>query len=130
MTTRKVEHMAGEFRTFFSDTHCSVCWIDDDSHIANGVVSADLVNGRWWLSRAILKPANLRNKGIGSMMVDFLKEGILLSDTKVVIVSPGGYGEDIRKQINFYKKNGFTTVENGMEGPYLEWRHDGKKASV
>lgn len=81
------------------------------------------VVGDWWISR-VMVPSAFRGEGLGSRMLGLLLGGIqeVHREDKLfrgVVVTPGGYGVDPRRQRAFYLKIGFKPVI-GDEG-LLEW---------
>lgn len=72
------------------------------------VASADKIfDGTWYVSRVMV---NLKHRGkkIGSLMLNKIIDEIKSRPDKGnIVVFPGGYSEDLEKQMNFYKKNGF-----------------------
>lgn len=82
-----------------------------------------LDNGKWYLNRVFINAAD-RNKGIGSDLLDRMKEKLSsLSDFEELMVEPGGYDADPGRQRNFYTKNGF---KNHHEG-YMYWQRNASK---
>lgn len=82
---------------------------------ADRIFSATVLEG-WYISRVMVRE-NHRRKGIGSKMLNSIIEEIKTRGEKCnIVVFPGGYGEDIKDQINFYEKNGFveSTEKQGM----------------
>jgi ribosomal protein S18 acetylase RimI-like enzyme len=77
-----------------------------------GEVSASFDDENWYINRAIVKPESLRGHGIGSLMLTKLKDALIEQGCKKLIVYPGGYAGEKRKQIKFYKKNGFVKEDN------------------
>ena len=75
------------------------------------VVSIDNVgNGMWWVSRALVNEE--RGKGLGSILLKRAVQEVLKWEPKAkIIAEPGGsYGSDEKRQLNFYRKNGFVDV--------------------
>ena len=88
--------------------------------LISAVVSIDNTNdgkGTWWVSRALVNVVNERGKGIGSILLKRAVKEVLRWQPKAkIIVEPGGsYGSNEKRQINFYKKNGFVDVP-GQKG--------------
>ena len=54
---------------------------------------------------------HLRSQGIGSQILQMLLNEIKKQNAKKVIVTPGGYNVDEKRQFNFYIKNGFKQSE-------------------
>jgi hypothetical protein len=78
--------------------------------------------GRWWLARINvlehLAPGVTRGQGIGSEMMRLLQERlVIIPSFQELLVAPGGYGADEKKQWNFYLKHGFAPL-----GSALVWR--------
>lgn len=100
----------GIYSITLSETSISAYWMLPNRLLISGIISADLIKPKeylWWINRAIINKPALRNLGIGSTLLKSLLEEITKKDGKKIVVMPGGYGEDIEKQYNFYKKNGF-----------------------
>ncbi len=88
------------------------------SCVTDGRVSVasidNLKDGRWWISRVNVQGAE-KGKGLGSKLLQTAIKEVLSFGKSEIIVAPGGYTNDIEKQINFYKKNGFSkTNEDGL----------------
>jgi hypothetical protein len=82
-----------------------------------GVVSADLMNDHWWISRALVNPPKARSLGLGSKLIQKLLDELKSSPIKRIEVAPGGYESKTKKQFNFYIKNGFSYPE--LNADYL-----------
>jgi hypothetical protein len=88
------------------------------TYVTGGKVSIasidNLMDGRWWISRVNIQGAK-KGKGLGSKLLQTaIKEVLSFGETEI-IVAPGGYTNNIEKQINFYKKNGFSVInEEGL----------------
>jgi hypothetical protein len=116
------------FKVYGGPQNVSVMWVFEGLPI--GILNADLMwpeIGRWWLARVNVKGDNHKGKGIGTKMVELMKEGLVKRSAappfgtpafKEILVAPGGYGSDEKKQWNFYVKNGF--VQNTESS--LLWR--------
>lgn len=89
--------------------------ITKKTELISGEVSASFDDENWVINRAIVKPESLRGKGIGSLMLNKLKDVLVKQGCKKLIVYPGGYSGEKRKQFNFYKKNGFVKVKDNGE---------------
>ena len=66
----------------------------------------------WWVNRVLVQPPNARGQGIGGTLLDALIEACVDQDVLAgrpteILVTPGGYGADPRKQVAFYKAHGF-----------------------
>jgi len=84
----------------------------------NGVAEASTMgDGFWNINRVLVNPKILRGKGIGSKLLQELIEKIRNADGKKIIVWPGGYDDNKKKQVNFYIKNGFKKYKEG----YFLW---------
>ena len=76
-------------------------------------------NGDWYFNRALVKNDEDRGKGLGTRMLARLKEELKKKPNfKRLIVEPGGYGSEPKRQRGFYLKRGFFPHKDG----YLEWR--------
>ncbi len=101
---------AQQFRVAVTEHVISVSFVSE--HLSSGVASADRYGvDLWWVSRVYIRPT-ARAKGLGSIMLEKLKEAFAETATPraVLLVCPGGYGENIERQQNFYVKNGFRQV--------------------
>ncbi len=77
------------------------------SNFEASVASAtEMEKGEWWINRVNVHRA-YRGNGYGSKLVQLLVKTIKDCGGKEVTAAPGGYGEDPKKQYNFYYKNGF-----------------------
>lgn len=80
------------------------------SCVNNGRVSIasidNLQDGRWWISRVNIQGTE-KGKGLGSIMLKRAIKEVLSFGQTEIIVAPGGYDNNLNRQINFYKKNGF-----------------------
>ena len=96
--------------TTSSGSSCSAHWHDRASHgfKGRGVAEATEVGGVWWVNRVIVQPENLRGRGIGSRLVEALKQKVKELGGSRLIVCPGGYHDDVESQRRFYERCGFT----------------------
>lgn len=96
-----------------SDTDSSVSTYHQNG-FSISVANIDMIGpDKWWISRVNVKE-NDRGKGIGSAILKKAIEVVLSKGCAEIIVCPGGYNSDYKKQVGFYKKNGFTGPnENG-----------------
>lgn len=107
----------GEFKVYGGPSNVSVMWVLGGLPV--GILNADLAwpeIGRWWLARVNVKGDSHKGKGIGTKMIELMKEELVKRSAappsgtppfKELLVAPGGYGSDEKKQWNFYVKNGF-----------------------
>jgi len=72
----------------------------------------------WWVSRVLVTSDEDRGKGWGGMILDTLIVEITKQGGKSIIVTPGGYGADPKKQKRFYEQHDF--VQTGVE-PTAHW---------
>lgn len=82
-----------------------------------GTISADHLfgDGRWWLSRCLIRSTEYRGKGLGGFLVRRLQAALLpRPDVKRLDVSPGGYGSDTDRLGVFYVRCGFRLEEEGL----------------
>lgn len=100
----------------FSGDHVTVYDYSVDPSGIHGVCAeADLIDGIWWICRVLVKKEQDRGKGLGSKFLQKLLFEIYRRDPDAaVVVSPGGYGVNSKKQINFYKKNGFKLISDSL----------------
>ena len=90
-------------------------WNGTDIYRERGVAEANQTDGgTWWISRVLVKPESMRGQGIGTKMLELLKQEVKRQGCQVLQVAPGGYDSDPRV-FTFYKKNGFVeTKESGL----------------
>jgi len=69
--------------------------------------SASFMGNHWFINRVLVNPQSDRGKGIGSKLLQVLIKEIKKQNNKKIIVTPGGYINNTKQQINFYVKNGF-----------------------
>jgi hypothetical protein len=75
------------------------------------VATADLVpnpHAPYWLISRVLVPEEMRGKGLGGHMLELLKWHVRLQGVYPLVVAPGGYGSDEKRQRRFYSERGFT----------------------
>lgn len=75
----------------------------------------------WWVSRVLVSRDEDRGKGYGGRALDILLREIEKQGGKAVIVTPGGYGADPKKQIRFYEAHGFVKVGDTEYNQYWLW---------
>lgn len=97
--------------------HISVSW-RGENFTERGTAEADFFpyegeDGRWHIARVLIQPATLRGRGIGSGLLSHLKAAVLKHGGTHLTVDPGGYSMDPEKQKSFYRKCGFTPIEEG-----------------
>lgn len=86
----------------------------------SGEVSATQATGvgEWYLNRAIVGPDAARGQGLGSILLQTLLKYLSEKpDFKSIIVEPGGYHNDLKRQVRFYTNNGFV-LERGYTNVY------------
>lgn len=94
-----------------NDSVSVTCVVDGKVSIAS---IDNLHDGRWWISRVNVQGVE-KGKGLGSKLLKKAMEEVFSFSPKEIIVTPGGYNADIKRQVNFYKKNGFKTlVKDGL----------------
>lgn len=83
-----------------------------DEEFGISIASADRIfDGRWYVSRVMVRE-NHRGKGVGSKLLNMMIEEIKSRPDKGdIIVTPGGYDGDTKRQFDFYKKNGFVETD-------------------
>lgn len=84
----------------------AVCWDHEGGLFkGKGCLECDRMCKRtWWIACAVVNPPHMRNKGIGSRLMGILIEALSKKDCSRVIVMPGGYDSDQKKQFKFYEK--------------------------
>ena len=86
---------------------------------ANVHFSDDNKNGKvWWIARVKLSKGVPTGQGIGSILLEVLKNEIKKRKC-ILIVCPGGYNGNRKQQFNFYIKNGFDYVDGDKDT--LQW---------
>jgi len=126
--------MSGEYKVHGNERNVSVSYVVGGWPV--GITNADNAGllmpsesfppGRWWLARInVLEnraPGVARGQGIGSEMMRRLQENLVTQPGFIeLLVAPGGYGADEKKQWNFYLKCGFVPFGDGA----LVWRSHG-----
>ena len=97
------------FHTASCDGNVTIFW-QGPTVFDRGTASADRTSEHvWWINRVLVQPEECRGKGIGTVLVQLLKENLKGQGT--LTVCPGGYSDDVERQKNFYLKCGF--VDNG-----------------
>lgn len=103
--------MKTEFNTFSSYSTKSNAWsqwVGEDLR-QRGTASVDkLPDGRWWVSRVLVQPSTMTGNGIGGKLLELVKSEVKKQGGGIMVVCPGGYAGDQKKQRNFYRKHGFT----------------------
>lgn len=93
--------------------HISTFFIKSD--FESGTISVEKIkDGEWWVSRAKVTPEKLTGQGYGTRMMDEIKKAAVRQGCKKMVVCPGGYKNDKKRQINFYVKNGFVEIKKGV----------------
>lgn len=73
----------------------------------------------WYVNRVNVPHSFGRSQGAGSLILQAALKAAWEQSPQLVIVTPGGYGEDPEAQKRFYLKNGFQrTSEEGL----LTWK--------
>lgn len=97
----------------------------DDGYLSRGTASANLHPLKdhaarcWWISRVLISREENRGHGWGGMLLDTLIVEIIKQDGAAIIVTPGGYGADPKKQIAFYEAHDFFKVGEGVEAHWV-----------
>jgi len=89
--------------------HVAVIWKPSQQLKPRGVVEASRLweESFWYINRALVEPEVARGQGHGTHMLQRLLETIRRSGPTRVVVDPGGYGANVRRQRRFYRKSGF-----------------------
>lgn len=95
----------------------SVMWLPEGGW-KPAIVQASNMGSHWYLNRAMV-PEAYRGQGVGSKLLKELFAQLDMHKAGLLIVEPGGYGADPKKQRNFYLKNGF--VESKQYKGALEY---------
>jgi GNAT superfamily N-acetyltransferase len=110
----------GDYKVYGGPFNVSVAYVTNG--LPNGIANADFAphmggDGRWWLARVVVKDG--KGKGVGTEMLRLLKEELVKNENFTdLLVAPGGYGSDPKRQRDFYLKNGFVPESGGG----LLWR--------
>lgn len=108
--------------------HVSIYLPTQDGTRSRGVASADLYHPRadelcWWISRVLVTDEADRGKGIGGVLLDLMLAEVVKQGGRVVIVGPGGYGADPKRQRQFYEAHDFAKVGEGSD-VHWAWNAD------
>jgi predicted GNAT family N-acyltransferase len=98
----------------------SVNWFDEKDIRNRAVAEATEMGSHWFINRVLVQPEEIRSNGIGSMLLQILIKEIKKTGNKQIIVTPGGYAMNQKKQQNFYKKNGFLKEYTSYELMYYK----------
>lgn len=109
----------GTFKVSGYGDHAAVYWVGSDITERGAAEASKIEGDRWFLNRVVVQPEALRRKQIGGKMLEKLKEELVACGCKELIVTPGGYGSDVKQLNRFYCKHGFEP-----DGDYgaLIWR--------
>lgn len=78
--------------------------------------------GYWYTNRVLVTRPEDRGSGTGSYLLTLLKATLQQHKGFVaLLVEPGGYGVSPKKQINFYRKNGFVRAPKVGPNVYI-WK--------
>lgn len=95
-----------------SDTDVSVGLILDARWLANACASIFYGEPDNWYVNRVIVPKDFRGHGVGGKLLERLKQEVALKGGKKLIVEPGGYAQDLKRQRHFYEKHGFQRVED------------------
>lgn len=96
------------FRSYFDGLSVSCIYAENEIGFESSTASADCIEEHVWYINRVFVNAKFRRKGIGTKMVEKLKEEIKGRDPKaMLIVTPGGYDIPLKSQIAFYNSIGF-----------------------
>lgn len=80
----------------------------------------ELDDGDWWVVR-VLVPAAERGRGIGGHLLEALKASVAgRPGFRRLQVSPGGYGSEESRLLQFYGRHGFVE-DSDCEGSVYTW---------
>ncbi len=99
-----------ELNSFFSystENTAASQWLGEGLRQRGTASSNKLPDGSWWVSRVLVQPSTMTGKGIGGKLLDLVIEEIKKQGGGTVVVCPGGYENNYKKQSNFYRKHGF-----------------------
>lgn len=101
------------FSVLCSDNSLGVKIVSVSMRFDNGIRGCAEANympdfNYWWICRVVLYPADCRGRGFGSKMLKLMLDNIFDTDAEhKVVVAPGGYDAEPKKQKAFYLKHGF-----------------------
>ena len=101
------------------DVSISVRRTDSPLLVAVAVAQANILGDRWWVSRVIVRNAEARGKGLGSIALQRMLAVIGRISALPVYVCPGGYENNLEQQFAFYLSHGFVSVAD--EPTMLIW---------
>ena len=116
------KHPSADFTVGGSPTSRFVSWQPNKNDpFSNGTASAELIEpGVWWVGRVLVQRSADRCEGIGSRMLAMLCADCAKQPGFVkMLVTPGGYGSDPKRLIEFYSRAGFVLLRE-MPGA-LSW---------
>jgi GNAT superfamily N-acetyltransferase len=96
-------------QAFVTNEFATAFWWGENPMRNRGVAEASwMPDGFWYINRVLVKPPELRGKGIGGQLLERLKQELKeKAKATLIVVDPGGYGMDVEKQRRFYLKHGF-----------------------
>lgn len=102
-------------QAFVTSGYATAFWWGKDPMHDRGVAEASwLPDGFWYINRVLVKPSELRNKGIGGQLLERLKQELKeKAKATLIVVDPGGYGMNVKRQRQFYRQHGFVADEAG-----------------
>jgi GNAT superfamily N-acetyltransferase len=101
---------------FCSGGSCTAILVDERGVRAKAVADLNVLGSHleWWVARVLVSNADDRGKGLGSLVLQAALKAIMVSTNGMarVVVVPGGYDNNHKRQRKFYEKNGFRRVND------------------
>lgn len=77
-----------------------------------GIIDATIIDGEWWIIRAIIYREKNRGKGLGGRLLKKLEKVVYKMGGESIYVTPI-FSEETYRPIRFYRKYGFRRVSSG-----------------
>jgi GNAT superfamily N-acetyltransferase len=79
----------------------------------------------WYVNRVLVTMEGERGQGLGGMLLDRMISGVVDAHGKILMVEPGGYNADPKRQQRFYESHDFIkTPSKGSSGFHWRWISD------
>lgn len=95
--------------------YCSAYYFSDDQRI-RATAEANFTGREWWVARVLVQPDSARGKGLGGRLLEELKKAVVEMGGTSLLVTPGGYSNERRRQFKFYKAHGFKDADSCRDG--------------
>jgi GNAT superfamily N-acetyltransferase len=99
--------------------YCSAYTYTADQ-VLRAVAEASLVGDSWWVSRVLVQPSSARGKGLGGQLLEELKKAVAEMGGTRLLVTPGGYSNEWKRQHKFYRAHGFRDADPTKDYGLLE----------